>query len=60
MKITQDQIRENRIRLIASLVADYLAHQELRVYTKLVNGKFPPGYAVTFKIIKTRPRRKRK
>ena len=52
---------ENRVELLQEMVSEYINENELRCYLKpvKVNG-WPFGYARTFKIILTKPRRKRR
>jgi len=56
---TLEEIRENRIELLSKLAQAHFMQNEYRTYLKPVNEKFPAGYAMTFKIVKVK-RRKRK
>ena len=55
MKINQRN--QHRIELLSEIVQSYLINNEHRIYFKPSNGKFPPGYAKTFKMV---PIKKRK
>ena len=59
MKIEQAiaQVREVRIEILSKLAQAHFMQNEYRTYLKPVNSKFPAGYALTFKVIKTKKKK---
>ena len=58
--LNMESARFQMPKILAMCIEQYIEDANLRIYFRPVNGKFPKGYAQTFKVVATKPRRKRK